>query len=285
MSVRSFSRSLAFFLAGLCLAVPASAQTNEADFTAQVADQFRAILPEGSVEVAAPLQLRLAGEGGAPPVAVSLGGLRAYCANATPAECDSTIVNYASATIDNFHHGEAPLAPEQMRVAVRATIECEFFGPDWAHSEGPLMRPFLPGLCLLLTGEFPTRRRGVQLDELRALGLEAGSAWALAARQTLAELPRPPALQGVGEDTAMISGFDYTTSLMIDEEGWRAAAANHDDLVVAVPQTNIVLVARLSNLGDLDDFRAVVQREYESSERAVTPTLYRWTSAGFVPLE
>jgi hypothetical protein len=72
---------------------------------------------------------------------------------------------------------------------------------------------------------------------------------------------------------------------MLDAEGWRAAAGAFGDLIVAVPASDSLVVARRANLDDIADLRAAVRQHYETAERGVSPTLCRGPAAGFVPVE
>jgi len=284
MIVRTVFRSLALVLAFLCLAAPASAQTSEAEFTAQMAERFRAAFVGRTVEVTEPLQLRvnLTPE----PALVNVGRLYNFCASASADECERSVARFVSTSVEGLSDLNSPIAREQLRIVVRPTEYCDSIRPDGARDQpGPLLRPFIPGLCEVLMVDFPTRMRSANVEELRDLGLEPDAAWALALRQTLADLPDPPTLEGLGEGVILVSGFDYATSLMLDADGWRAAAAAYGDLVVAVPASDSVVVARRANLGEVADFQGVVFRQFETAERGITPTLYRWSPAGFVPLD
>ena len=147
------------------------------------------------------------------------------------------------------------------------------------------MRPFVSGLCIILMGDYPTTMRSVTEDQLAPLGLTADAAWALAERQTLADLPRPDRLEGIHDTVVAVTGYDYVTSLMLNAEGWRAAAAAEGELVVAVPDSGSMIVVRRANLADLVRFRAIVRDQMETAERGVSPNLYHWTAQGWALLE
>ena len=133
--------------------------------------------------------------------------------------------------------------------------------------------------------DFPTSMRSVTEAQLRNLGLTTDAGWALALRQTLADLPRPDQLEGLQDNIVVVTDYDYVTSLLLNTEGWRAAAAVAGELVVALPASNTLIVARRANLTDMNSFRASVRQQMETAERGVSPNIYHWTAGGWALLE
>lgn len=283
MRTRDFSRAFTLLIL-FCFCSCAKAQTSEADFTRQMAERFRAALPGRTVEITEPLQLRV---GLSPdPATVNLGRVFNYCASATAEECTASIDRFVTASAEGLTHVDAPITREQLRLLVRNVEYCQDLREGGsADRPGPVIRPFVPGLCTILMADFPTNMRSVAENELGRLGLELEAAWTLAERQTLAELPSPNQLEGLQDSIVAVTDHDYLTSLMLNAEGWRAAATAQGELLVAVPASNAMIVARRANVTDLEGFRAEVRRHMESAERGVSPNIYRWTQAGWVLLE
>ena len=272
------------FLALLCLAPDASAQNSEPEFTRQMVERFRAAMPGATVEISEPLQIRIRGQG--EPSHVNVGRIYNFCATNPPADCEATIAEFVGTVVSGLDNLEAPVAHEQLRVAVRPTEYCDYIdGLRPAGEPGPLTRPFVTGLCAVLMVDYPDRMRSLNAEDLRGLGLEADAAWTLARRQTLADLPRPEALEGLADGIVAVADFDYATSLMLNDEGWRAATATYGDLIVAIPDSMVTIVARRANLADLDGFRRAVREHFDSAQRGITPTLYRWGPNGWAPFE
>ena len=284
MRVRDFGRACLLLCALFWFAGPARAQTREADFTRQMAERFRAAFPGREVDITEPLQLRIALT--PDPALVNVGRLYNFCASAPAPECEASIDRFVASAVDGLSDLAAPIAREQLRLLVRNIEYCDSLRPAGA-SEQPaiIIRPFVPGLCTLLMADFPTTMRGVTAEEVRGMNLEPDAAWALAERQTLADLPRPSELEGLRDSIVAVTDFDYVTSLMLDLDGWRVAADEQGELVVAVPASNMIIVSRRANLTDLPSFRAAVREQMDTAERGVSPNLYRWTPAGWAPLE
>lgn len=284
MNRKGLCRSLVLALSLLCLSSASSAQTKEVDFTLRMAARFRSALPGRTIEVSEPLQLRLAGKG--EPSEINVGRIFNYCANATAADCETSIAEFVAGMTEAYQNLDKPITRDQLRLVVRSSDYCEYIEQSFPQDKPrPVMRPFVSGLCTLLMVDFPTRTQTASAENLTEIGLELEPAWALAERQTLAGLPTPATIEGLSKGIAAVAGFDYATSLMLNEKGWRAAAARHGELVAAVPDGNVMIVARFAKVGDLAEFKAVVRRHFETAERGVSPTVYRWGASGWVPLD
>jgi hypothetical protein len=268
-----------------CLNDPAHARPSEAAFTSQMADRFRAALPGHAVEITSePLQLRIAAT--PDPFLVNVGRVFNYCENAEAQDCAESIDRLIAGSIEGVLHPTPPVTRAQLRLLVRNIEYCDAIG-DVASGDvdGPITRPFLPGLCMLLMADYPTTMRSVTPHELLGLGLAPDAAWTLAEHQTLAGLPRPERLEGLHDTIVAVSGYDYVTSLMLNADGWRAAAAAQGELVVAVPDSGTMIVVRRVNLADLPRFRATVREDMETAERGISPNIYHWTTEGWALLE
>ena len=274
-------------LVASCLAAPALARTSEAEFTRQMAERFRAAMPGVTIEISEPLQLLV---GLAPDTGeVNLGAIFISCQNNTVEECDADVASFVQQITEGMQELDAPIAREQLRVAVRSSDYCDHIGPmptPGSENLGPIMRPYVSGLCALIMADYPRRMRGVTVEDLGRLGLETDAAWALAQRQTLANLPRPEALEGLRDSIVSVIDYEYIPSLMLNTEGWRtASAAAGGDLILAVPDNFMMIVARRSNVRDLEGFKALTRENFETADRGISPLVYRWTETGWVPLD
>lgn len=284
MRVRDILPAFLLALLLLCPGASAQAQTGEADFTRQMAERFRTAFPGHSVEVTEPLQLRI---GLTPePITVNVGRLYNFCASATAQDCESTINHFVAGSVEGFTRLGTPITGAQLRLLVRNIEYCSDLRQAQPPGQpGPIIHPFVPGLCTILMADFPTSMRSVTVAQLQAMGLEPDDAWALAERQTLATLPRPEALEELHDGVALLTGYDYLTSLMLNADGWRAAAAREGELLVAIPASNEMIVVRRANVRDLDNLRSAVRDDMHTAERGISPNIYRWTATGWALLE
>jgi hypothetical protein len=267
------------------LSSPATARSTEAEFTHQIADRLRAALPGHAVETTSePMQLRIVAT--PEPFTVNFGRVFNYCQTAAAQDCAASIDRFIAGTSESVLHPPSPITRAQLRLLVRNVEYCDAISQgDSGPLRGPILRPFVPGLCTLLMADLPTTMHSVSEEQLRPLNLTPEAAWALAERQTLAQLPRPEQLEGLHDAFAALTGYDYMTSLLLNTEGWRAAAAAQGELVVAVPDSSSMIVVRRANIADLARFRALVREQMNAAERGVSPNLYHWTAAGWALLE
>lgn len=263
-------------------AAASAAPADEAAFTREMAERFRAALPDRTVEVTAPLEIRIGG--GEEPAQVNLGRVFNFCASASPEACEESRARFVGAMGGALRDIGAPIAREQLRIALRHTDFCRELERTATPAGQTEARPApAPGLCMVLMADYPDRMRGVQANELAALGLDPAAAWALAERQTLADLPKPDEID-IDAGLIAIPDLDYGASLLLAADAWRRASRG-GEVLLAVPADNFVLVARRSKIGELEAFRAAVRQSFDEAERGISPLVYRWTEAGWVPAE
>src|SRR5688572_5022041 len=208
---------------------PAAERPEEA-FTRRFAERFEKALPGREIEITEPLQLRVVTDDD--PIVVNFGRIFNFCSTASVEECDDAIDRFiasTSETVTRVETGWPAVTRGQLRVAVRHTDFCNYVAqssdPSTPAGEVMLTRPYVAPLCLVLMADYPTQMRGVRTEDLTGLGLEPDAAWALAERQTLADLPEPDRLDSIGESLVAVTEYDYVTSLLLNGEGWRRAAA------------------------------------------------------------
>jgi hypothetical protein len=274
--------------ASVGLATPALARQgpDEAAFTVRMAERARAAFPDRPVEIAEPLALRVGGE--ADGVTIGLGRVFAVCADSTAEECDAFADDFF-ATLRESTGQLPPLRPDQLRIMIRHSEYCdELEGATRERGQGQafVLRPFAPSLCALLVADFPNMMRPLDSDDVSGLALEPDAAWALAERQTLANLPDPETLAVLRDQVVMLSDMDYVPSLLLDLDGWRrASAAVGGDLVVAVPADGMLVAGRLANIGSLEDFKASTFGAFSIAGRGISPLVYRPTDSGWQPVD
>lgn len=282
-----FTRFLIAFAAIAGPASPALAWQGpgEAAFTLRMAERFRAAFPERAVEILGPLELRVGT--GDDAATINVGRAFRFCADSNAEECDAFAAHFVTAVGET--DAQDTIRPEQLRVMIRHAGYCdelETMARDAEEAHKFVLRPFAPQLCALLVADFPNAMRTLNRGDLGALALEADAAWTLAERQTLANLPRPEAIEGLGDQLVLVSDLDYVPSLMLNLEGWRRAdAAVGGDLVIAVPADGILVASRRANLNDLDAFKATTVDAFLNGERGISPLVYRPTEAGWAPVE
>lgn len=263
----------------LVLALAAATQPSEEALTSAVADRMREAFPGRTVRIAGPLQLELLESAAGEPIRINLDRVWNVCRNGDEEACEETSARFVAAMTEaSVEH--PPVVSGQLRLMVRTRDYCDgvrrLFSEDNAT---PLTRDGPADLCTAIVADYPTTMRILRRDDLPALNLDADQAWALAGRQTLDTLPDPPAL-AFEDGFAIVAGQDYGPSIILDNSGWRALAQARGDLLMAVPEDQVVVVAREAEV-DPSAFREAIRRAAVGAERPISSNIYRWTERGW----
>lgn len=281
--------ALATLLGSLaCRASPSGQQPTAAPrdpdaFTTAFAERMRREAPELDLQVGGRLQLQ------APPPSEATVNLdRAYnvCITADAAACEDVTARMIASTREGFRLRNAPLRSAQLRIMVRSSEYCSELQRLNASSAperqtSGTFRPVGPGLCGVLVLDFPSTMRSLNADDLRTLHLTADAAWALGERQVIGN--RAASIDAAALDNSLVvfAEEEYIPSLMLVHDGWRRAVEHHGELVVAVPSDDHVIAMRRAAITDMAEFRAAVRDDFAHAERGISPSLYRWTPAGW----
>jgi hypothetical protein len=284
-------RLRAVLLAAFALtsAVPAAAQTQESEaaFTQRLAERLRAALPGREIRIAGEFEIRVAQRTG-DPAQVFVGRIWNFCRTATAEECETSTARLIQGVVGVSTREEEPVTRAQLRVAVRARIYCSEItrlGAGNTPAQRVIMRDMAPDLCQVAMVDYPDRMRGLAVGDLTALGLTEEAAWQLAETQTVAALPQPVTFGQFEQGIVAVTGFDYIPSLLLNRDGWRALAAAQGGLIVAVPADNMMIVARAATVTDLAGFRRATREAFDTAERQISDSVYRWTEQGWVLVE
>lgn len=276
----------AFLLAATALfwAVPAAARESEEAFTARMAQRLRAALPGREVRITGQLEISVAQREGE-PAQIFVGRIWNFCRTAEAAECEASATRLIETVARISTETVTPITRAQLRVAVRARAYCTELarlGRDATEAQRVMTREMPPDLCAVLMVDYPDRIRGLPAGDLVPLGLTAEAAWQLAESQTIAALPQPSALGQLDRGMIAVTDFDYIPSLLLNREGWRTLAAAHGELLVAVPSNSMMIVALAASVPDLAGFRRATREAFDTAERQISDSVYRWTEQGWV---
>jgi hypothetical protein len=287
--VRRLFAGVLFAIAVLAAAQPAAAtpvtegapRVTEEDLTRAMAERFRAALPGQAVRIAGQLQLEISRPGSDEPTQVNLDRVWNVCRAGTDQDCEASAAHFVTALQESFSE-HPPVVRGQLRIMVRTVDYCAETSRMFRErrQETPLTRAGPADLCTLLVADYPNTMRVLRPDELPPLGLSAEEAWALAARQTLDNLPDPPTLVFEEGGYAIVTGREYTPTIILDEAGWRALAAAQGEILMAVPEDGVVVVARTAEV-DPPGLRDAIRRAAAGAERPISSNLYRWTGRGW----
>jgi hypothetical protein len=265
----------------------ASVPSDAGDFTAYVARAFAAALPDYKVEVRAPLTLALSRSDGGTAQA-NLDRVYEYCSR-NRADCDRAVASHVAGVAETMRGVLRAAEPSMVRSVLRPAAyvaELKKMAADQPDS-APVARPFAGDLWELCVLDFPKGIRAMTARDLSAMHLSADEAFGLGTRNVAATL-RP--LGDVARDVpdgaiGTIAGDFYNSSRLLMHRDWAALASRLDgELIVAVPDVSVVLYGRGNTPVAVDALAALARETMRRAERPISPTIFRWTSGGWVPL-
>lgn len=276
----------------LCAAAPATPPARpvptEEGFTNRMAERFRALLPDRDVVIVSPLNLEIRPRGGGEAAQIFVGRIFNICRNESQDSCDEEVGHFVRVISASTRDDAAAITRPQLRAAIRHGDYCaelQRLGATRADGERFLSRPLPPDLCEVLMVDYPDRMRALGRADLTALSLGEAEAWALGRRQALANLPRPPELEGLDRGVIAVMDHDYIPTLLLADDGWRALAAAQGPLLVAVPADEVMLLTRADKVGDMARFRTMVHELHRMGRRQISESVYRWTETGWTLLQ
>lgn len=84
----------------------------------------------------------------------------------------------------------------------------------------------------------------------------------------------------------LVAGGDYEASLLLLTSLWTPENFQVEgDIVVAIPNRDVLLVVGSKNKKDVEELRKTAREQYEAGSYQLTPDLFRWTGTRFVKYE
>jgi hypothetical protein len=278
-------RSLAILLAaGFALAGAGVSNADntvpreKAAFTHYIADKMRAAMPNVTVTLAAPLEVRF-------------GDSRAFldriydACQRTPDTCEQVTQNYVAGLAEDARMGSVPVTRAMLRAVVRPRAYVEelsrLLGKDEAASM--VMRALAGDLLIVCYVDFPRTTRPATGRDFEKLHLSKDEALAIALKNTAAELPEPRADNEtyVERRIGLLAGSAYESSRLALHDSWAGLArAFGGKLLVAVPGADIVLFTQ-EEKGAVAFLQGAARHMAEKNERPIAASVFRWTETGW----
>ena len=276
--------ALAFILfllpsAGLAAGIP----LDEPGFTKALAKAFRAALPGYKVAVHGPLALTVRAPDGTSHQA-GLGTVYDFCRR-NPENCEAAVESHVAQMSDTFARKEAQPDRQLLRAAIRPANYVDAIRKVYAGKEEPPVAPFMGDLWIVCVFDMPEAISVLKPGDLAKLGLSREAALALATKNDAALFapveqagqPMPDAPVGLVATNA------YESSRLLLPEGWAALAArNGGQLLVAAPGTDVMIYADARRPNALKIMREQVALVAARATRPLSPTIFRWTPAGWI---
>jgi hypothetical protein len=278
-------RLLVSVLAALALpalAAPGDVPTDEAGFTAYVAQRLRKAVGDAPVSVREPLTLSVG------PLQANLDRVFRFCrsgAEGCAAEVDRYVAVVA-ATLAERSTSAPRVEKASLRVVLREAgavkVAQGTFGPG---SPALQRRPFAGSLVELVVVDTPQTVRYVDERALAELKITRDELFALARGNTgaglrpLGEVARPVQHGQLGT----ITGSVYEVSRIALHDEWAPLArAQGGTLLVALPATDLVLYASERTPLAVDALRTIARQILGDASHPLSDMVLEWTPEGWV---
>lgn len=284
--VRATAR-VAFCLICAIAAAPAAEQDDATrlanKLTELSARELKIDLPDASVEIAGPLELKVSRAGNS--WHAYLYNLYSYCERNIE-DCGQAIVAQAAEFKAAHQDDDRPLSKSNLRVVVRDGAHVEQLEQHYGEGTNTLVEPISGDLWAMVVEDRPTSVRYPKPAEIRALGLSEDAGLKLAMANTKAALEgRVPQPTPKDKNTlSVLSGDDFVTTFAFPELWAPVASTFGGTLIVAVTSTDQMYFIGDDDRSALELIRKVSGDEWARSMRPLSRSLYRWSEKGWIEI-
>jgi uncharacterized protein YtpQ (UPF0354 family) len=253
-------------------------------FTTFVAERMAEAMPELKVSITGPLSVGIvvAGE----PSTVRLNAIWDFCER-DRRRCREQIEDYVTTTSSMLREaGEIEqIRPSDIRLVVRGPAYIEDLKnvaagrPDFVG----VFRPVAGDLWLICVADRPHGVQPLRQSDLAKLGLTEDQTIALGLKNLAAALPALAADTHVMKPGLTFAAGDfYESSRMLLHDSWaEMSRAMGGHLVVAVPETDVIIYGNGGGNGDRLVLSAFAQTMAEKAPKPISVSLFEWTPDGW----
>jgi uncharacterized protein YtpQ (UPF0354 family) len=252
--------------------------TTQASFTQSVARLFGEASPAFKVQVVEPLTLHVdATDTDKHNLRVALDRMWAGC-QSDPDHCERDTRSFVRKAVTTIETPDAKATREQVVAVLRPRSYFDAVGGPAAA--GTLVEPFVGDLFVTYVVDLPEAIRSLKADDMTALGLTRAELPAVARTNLSARLGGSPPQLGTSKagDLSVIAGGNYfESSRLLLTEDWTALSAKlGKPIFVAIPANDVIVIAIAPPADQLTKLRGAIQGLYQSSDRPISPQVYRW---------
>ena len=252
--------------------------TTQASLTQSVARLFSDASPAFKVQVVEPLTLHVdATDTNKHDLRVSLDRVWATC-QSDAAHCEREARSFVTKAVATIETPAAKATRDQVVAVLRPRAYFDSIGGTSAA--GTVVEQFIGDLFVTYVVDLPQSTRSLGPGDMTTLGLTRADLPAIARANLSARLGgSPPELaRSKAGDVNVIAGGNYfESSRLLLTEDWTALSAKLGKPIFAGAPANDVLVIAIAPAAEqLAKLRAAIQGLYQSSDRPVSPQIYRW---------
>ncbi|MCS0580794.1 hypothetical protein NX784_04250 [Massilia pinisoli] len=267
-------------MAAMAHAGAAPVPADAAAFTEFVAAQFRQ-QPLGGETVAmkGPLTLSIG------TMQANLDRVYGYCRNNAD-DCQAEIDRLARGVAQVIASRNAPPAKEAVRLVVRPEEYIRQY--DAAAGRKIQTWPLAGGFVIVPVLDTPRAMRTLTSDDFKHLDMNADQVFQLGVEnlKTTLEPLLPQAPVARPGEIGHVAGDAYDSSRLIMHDSWAPLAeAQGGVLIVAAPAKDAVFYVGEDTPKAIDALRALTKQMMKNVPNPLSPTLLRWTKAGWEPVQ
>lgn len=282
---RSLLSALSLLGAATFAAVPSV--TDEATFTAHVAERIKAEVPGAEVTVTGvrTIRVKINGRG----LTASLDNLVADCTREPP-KCESLVDNFVKVAQAASRADDAPVQKDDIRVVVRNAEYIKELTAPTLHDpkRAPIVQQLIGDLWLVCVVDQPRNTVSLSHERAAEIGLTKEQAIALGKSNVKGALPalgsvtRELPANGIG----LLDSDFYESSRWLLHDEWEPLSKQYNGhLVVAVPAPNMVIYGDGSSAEKRTAIATLVKHAAEKAQRRLSTKMFRWTESGWEVVE
>jgi uncharacterized protein YtpQ (UPF0354 family) len=249
-----------------------------ASLTQSVARLFHDASAAFKVSVVEPLTLHVdATDTDKHDLRVSLDRVWSACQD-DPAHCEDTARSFVKKVVDTVETPAAKATREQVVAVLRPRAYFDSVGGPLAA--GAVVEPFVGDLYVTYVVDLPQAVRSLSAADMSSLGLTRTDLPSLARTNLARRLGSSVDLLAAtkpGNMSVVQTGNYFESSRLLLTDDWAALATKLGrPMFAAVPANDVLILALAPTAEQLAKLRGAVQGLYASSDRPVSPQVYRW---------
>ena len=254
----------------------AQSAASEIALTQAAARVFKEAYPNATISISGPLELHAVGGPGI-DLKIRLDKVWRACTD-DPTSCDASLAEYVRRSAAAFSPA-APPTPDQIVPALRPKSYLD----EVADAKTVMaVEPFAGDLMIVYMLDMPDQARILHRAELTALGI-ADLAKVTRANLALRLPDVTQTIQTAPTNTAipLVKGNYWESSRLLQKDLWKLAATR-GPVFVAVPERDSLVFIIAPTPDVLAKFVAVAHAIYQGGKQPLSPSVFRWTDAGWV---
>jgi uncharacterized protein YtpQ (UPF0354 family) len=256
----------------------------QASFTQSVARLFGEASSALKVEAVEPLTLHIdATDTGKHDLRVALDRVWAAC-QSDATHCEREARSFVSKAVSLIETPYANATREQVVAVLRPRAYFDSVGGT--SGAGAVVEPFVDDLFVTYVVDLPQSVRSLGARDMTTLGLTRADLPAIAHANLSARLGSSPpelARSKAGDVDVIAAGNYFESSRLLLTEDWTALASKlGKPIFVAIPANDVLVIAVAPTADQLAKLRAAIQGLFQSSDRPISPQVYRWDGGRWI---